>query len=56
SSPEENPPGLEDGTFKVLRGGSWFNDQSFVRAAYRSLNNPDFTGSLIGFRCVVPPG
>ncbi|MCP4416687.1 MAG: SUMF1/EgtB/PvdO family nonheme iron enzyme [Chloroflexi bacterium] len=56
SSPEENPPGLEDGTFKVLRGGGWVSDQSFVRAASRGGDNPDGTFIHFGFRCVVPPG
>ncbi|MCP4416684.1 MAG: SUMF1/EgtB/PvdO family nonheme iron enzyme [Chloroflexi bacterium] len=40
---------------KVLRGGSWNNKQSFVRAANRNNNNPDNTNNNIGFRCVVPP-
>jgi formylglycine-generating enzyme required for sulfatase activity len=40
---------------KVLRGGSWNNNQPFVRAANRNNNEPDDTNNNIGFRCVAPP-
>ncbi len=36
---------------RVLRGGSWFNDESDVRAAYRFSINPSTSNYRIGFRC-----
>jgi formylglycine-generating enzyme required for sulfatase activity len=35
---------------RVLRGGSWFIDPEFLRAALRTWNNPDFRYSDRGFR------
>lgn len=51
NSPAENPQGAATGEFRALRGGSWFNYDFLVRAAYR-VNYPpaDRDGSL-GFRC-----
>ncbi|MFP4439332.1 MAG: SUMF1/EgtB/PvdO family nonheme iron enzyme [Chloroflexaceae bacterium] len=34
----------------VLRGGSWNNDQSNARCAYRNHNNPDNHNDNIGLR------
>ena len=55
-SPTENPIGPDEGTYKVLRGGSWYNSQPFVRSASRNYYTPDFTNSDFGYRCVAPPG
>lgn len=38
-------------TFKVLRGGGWFSDQSQVRTTQRNANSPDAANDDIGFRC-----
>jgi formylglycine-generating enzyme required for sulfatase activity len=38
-------------TFKVLRGGGWFSDQSQVRTTQRNANAPDAANDDIGFRC-----
>jgi serine/threonine-protein kinase len=51
NSPLENPTGPQDGEYRVLRGGSWYNDNSFLRAAFRSDNYPDVTIISYGFRC-----
>ena len=41
---------------RVLRGGSWFNDQRYCRAAYRLRLNPNVRDSGIGFRlCLSSP-
>jgi formylglycine-generating enzyme required for sulfatase activity len=42
------PPGGED---RVLRGGSWFNYASIVRASYRNRNHPANRFIFSGFRC-----
>ena len=39
------------GSSRVLRGGSWSNDPSRLRAAYRDLDAPTNRGSNLGFRC-----
>jgi formylglycine-generating enzyme required for sulfatase activity len=42
----------------LLRGGSWFSDPHFARAAFRSSYDPDNVNSFIGLRpcCPSPPG
>lgn len=37
---------------RVLRGGSWNDDQDLARCASRSRVNPDARFFIIGFRCV----
>ncbi|MFZ6028630.1 MAG: formylglycine-generating enzyme family protein [Chloroflexota bacterium] len=54
TSPAENPAGPESGTKRVVRGGSWYNDASTMRAAARSSLNPAEGYDTVGFRCVVP--
>ena len=39
---------------RVLRGGSWSSNASYVRIAYRSSNSPVRTSNTTGFRCVKP--
>ncbi len=45
-----HPPGPEQGTVRVLRGGAWLLFPQFCRVAYRFRNSPDFRFNLIGFR------
>ena len=40
------------GTYRVLRGGSWSDDGSGLRSAFRYRSNPASSSSDIGFRCV----
>jgi formylglycine-generating enzyme required for sulfatase activity len=53
ASPAENPSGPETGAKRVVRGGSWYNDASAMRAAARSILNPVEGYDTVGFRCVV---
>jgi eukaryotic-like serine/threonine-protein kinase len=50
-SPASNPAGPETGEFRVIRGGSWFNLQRAMRAAFRLSNYPDLQSDTLGFRC-----
>jgi formylglycine-generating enzyme required for sulfatase activity len=38
------------GSYRVIRGGSWYNDAGRCRAAYRSNGAPGYRSSLLGFR------
>lgn len=39
-----------DGTYRILRGGSWASDRSTIRAAHRNASAPDDRNCIIGFR------
>lgn len=54
TSPDEDPPGPESGTRRVLRGGSFFNGYFNVRCAYRSDLEPTNRLNGVGFRVVSP--
>ena len=52
-SPKNNPTGPANGNYRVLRGGSWFDYESFLRSADRLGIYPVYTYDSSGFRCVV---
>ena len=56
-SPINNPTGPETGFSRVIRGGSWPNNNQAdrIRAANRSSLAPDFISSTVGFRCARAP-
>jgi formylglycine-generating enzyme required for sulfatase activity len=45
-----DPLGATSGSFRVPRGGSWYDYARFVRAANRFFDSPDVRYSLLGFR------
>ena len=47
-----NPTGPESGSFRVVRGGGWFNDARFVRSACRGWGHPGDRSYDLGFRCL----
>jgi formylglycine-generating enzyme required for sulfatase activity len=51
NSPSENPLGPDTGTYRVLRGGSWYYDGYGTRSSIRGRVTPDITYYYIGFRC-----
>ena len=54
-SPGENPTGPEQGTHRVMRGGSYLCHASYCRryrVGARSGNGPDASVGNLGFRCV----
>lgn len=56
-SPTDNPQGPSDGAYRVLRGGSWFNNQGCARAVFRDDGHPGGRYHFTGFRLLVvrPP-
>jgi serine/threonine-protein kinase len=51
---QRNPAGPERGSERVIRGGSWFDDNAygFLRADNRHPFEPRAANDVIGFRCV----
>ena len=54
NSPHENPEGPVSGEYRVLRGGSWLEDESFLSYYYRGGSFPENQSDNIGFRCASP--
>jgi formylglycine-generating enzyme required for sulfatase activity len=54
NSPTVNPPGPDAGDLRVVRGGSWLNDDQGTRAAYRTTTTRTAGTDLIGFRVAEP--
>ena len=57
NSPQQDPHGPASGTYRVIRGGSWFDGAENLRCACRNPSDPDFADVLIkantlGFRIV----
>lgn len=50
---QTNPKGPESGKNRVLRGGSWFVEESYVRVSNRSGSSPDSQFIHIGFRLAM---
>ena len=48
---QTDPVGPESGSFRVFRGGSWFNPSGYCRLAYRLYDTPDSRG-YVGLRPV----
>ncbi len=53
-SPKRNPVGPGLGSFRVIRGGSWFYDQAGLRVSDRESANPTFRYGYVGFRLCRP--
>ncbi|MBI4662918.1 MAG: SUMF1/EgtB/PvdO family nonheme iron enzyme [Verrucomicrobia bacterium] len=51
-----DPRGPSTGSFRVIRGGSWFHYARYCRSAYRRHNSPDGGYRNLGFRPVLAPG
>ena len=53
-SPFENPGGPPTGTYRVIRGGSWYALARELRCAARQFYRPTRADGFIGFRLVRP--
>ena len=51
-----NPTGAASGGYRVLRGGSWFNDARVCRSAHRYSINPGYRYDYYGFRLCCSAG
>jgi formylglycine-generating enzyme required for sulfatase activity len=51
----DDPTGPEIAPLRVLRGGGWINDPSFITTAIRGYRAPSLYFPGLGFRCVVDP-
>ena len=51
---ETNPTGASSGQYRVLRGGSWYNNAGICRSAFRNRDIPERGGINRGFRLVLP--
>ena len=54
SSPQTNPIGSSEGSYRVNRGGSWNSLASYCRSANRNDSGPVNRGYDVGFRLVSP--
>jgi formylglycine-generating enzyme required for sulfatase activity/tRNA A-37 threonylcarbamoyl transferase component Bud32 len=52
-SPEKDPPGPENGTLRIVRGGSWKSPARFMRTSFRGARAPSERGLTSGFRPVL---
>jgi formylglycine-generating enzyme required for sulfatase activity len=51
----KNPKGRESGSYRVYRGGSWYNLARYCRSANRSWAAPTVRGIILGFRVALVP-
>ncbi|MDQ1255686.1 MAG: eukaryotic-like serine/threonine-protein kinase, partial [Candidatus Hydrogenedentes bacterium] len=49
-SPKTDPKGPEDGTYRALRGGSWYSFARFCRTTSRTRGVPNYRYYVLGYR------
>jgi len=54
SGPQTDPTGAEYGSYRVLRGGSWYDNGRYIRSANRNSSSPLLRSHSVGFRIVRP--
>jgi formylglycine-generating enzyme required for sulfatase activity len=50
ASPQDDPAGPASGQYRVVRGGSWYSDADYCRAANRHDDSPVDQNDRFGFR------
>ena len=49
-SAQTNPRGSDEGSYRVLRGGSWYNVPAYLRCSNRNFGSPGDRSRSFGFR------
>ncbi len=52
TSRQTDPVGVSSGSYRVFRGGSWFNFAQYLRSGFRNRYSPGYAGYDVGFRLV----
>ena len=52
---DKDPKGPQDGSYRVVKGGSWLSDADMLKASIRSDVDPEQTADDLGFRIAVSP-
>ena len=52
---QSNPQGKSTGSYRVLRGGSWYHSPKYLRVSLRSYYSPDIRYNGLGFRLELLP-
>ena len=50
-----DPLGAKEGSYRVIRGGSWSNDAANCRSAFRTPSDPTYRSIYLGFRLALSP-
>jgi formylglycine-generating enzyme required for sulfatase activity len=56
ADPVNEPTGPAQGTTKIIKGGSWWDNAFYLRGANRGTMLPTFAVNYVGFRCVKETG
>jgi len=51
-----DPHGRATSSFRVMRGGDWYDCSWYCRSASRGYDDPRLTLSVVGFRVVLDTG
>ena len=52
---QTDPTGAATGSYRVIRGGSWYDSARNCRSACRGIGYPSDTNFIVGFRVVLVP-
>jgi formylglycine-generating enzyme required for sulfatase activity len=52
---QTNPTGPASGSYRVFRGGSWFDNSYYVRSSFRYIGTPANPNTDVGFRVARAP-
>ena len=53
SSAQTNPTGAATGSYRVYRGGSWYNEARYCRVSFRTFHAPTYSNFNIGLRLAL---
>jgi formylglycine-generating enzyme required for sulfatase activity len=55
NSPSDDPMGASGGSYRVGRGGYWYDTAGYCRSAYRGRGAPGYRSIYLGFRVALVP-